>query len=148
QRDYSLAFKLQLVDQVEKGKVTYKHAQYQYGIQGCSTIFGSGFKKRTSTILLIHHSNRGILYCSSEYQEIHKELNIQCSMTDGYDCYQNALAERINGILKMEYLLIKPSNLEQARKLVEESIQLYNEKRPHLSLNYKTPDEVHRAFYA
>ncbi|MBJ2111169.1 transposase [Proteus terrae] len=69
-------------------------------------------------------------------------------MTDGYDCYQNALAERINGILKMEYLLIKPSNLEQARKLVEESIQLYNEKRPQLSLNYKTPDEVHRAFYA
>ena len=69
-------------------------------------------------------------------------------MTDGYDCYQNALAERVNGILKMEYLLIKPNNLEQARKLVEESIQLYNEKRPHLSLNYKTPDEVHRAFYA
>ncbi len=57
-------------------------------------------------------------------------------MTDGYDCYQNDLAERINGILKMEYLLIKPSNLEQTRKLVEESIQLYNEKRPQLSLNY------------
>lgn len=68
-------------------------------------------------------------------------------MTDGYDCYQNALAERVNGILKMEYLLIKPNNLELARKLVEESIQLYNEKRPHLSLNYKTPNEVHRAFY-
>ncbi|MCW2257216.1 transposase InsO family protein [Providencia alcalifaciens] len=68
-------------------------------------------------------------------------------MTDGYDCYQNALAERVNGILKMEYLLVKPSNLEQARKLVEESIQLYNERRPHLSLNYKTPNEVHRAFY-
>lgn len=69
-------------------------------------------------------------------------------MTDGYDCYQNALAERINGILQMEYLRIKPNNLEQARKLVDESIQLYNEKRPHLSLNYKMPDEVHRAFYA
>ncbi|EMT6577655.1 integrase core domain-containing protein [Providencia rettgeri] len=46
-----------------------------------------------------------------------------------------------------EYLLIKPSNLEQVRKLIEESIQLYNEKRPHLPLNYKMPDEVHRAFY-
>lgn len=100
--------------------------------KACSTILGLGFKKRTSTILLIHHSNRGILYCSSEYQEIHKELNIQCSMTDGYDCYQNALAERINGILKMEYLLIKPRNLKQARKLVEESIQLYNKKRLYL----------------
>ncbi|EPL4466125.1 integrase core domain-containing protein [Proteus mirabilis] len=60
-----------------------------------------------------------------------------------YDCYQNASVERINGILKMEYLLVKPRNLEQARRLVEESIQIYNEKRPHLSLNYKTPNEVH-----
>lgn len=68
-------------------------------------------------------------------------------MTDGYDCYQNALAERINGILKMEYLLLKPKNLEQARRLVEESIDIYNERRPHLLLSYKTPDEVHRAFY-
>lgn len=105
-------------------------------------------KKRRSTTSLIHHSDRGVQYCSSEYQEVHKSHSIQCAMTDGYDCYQNALAERINGILKMEYLMIKPNNLEQARKLVEESIQLYNEKRPHLSLNYKTPDEVHRAFYA
>lgn len=104
-------------------------------------------KKRRSTTSLIHHSDRGVQYCSSEYQEVHKKHNIQCSMTDGYDCYQNALAERVNGILKMEYLLIKPNNLELARKLVEESIQLYNEKRPHLSLNYKTPNEVHRAFY-
>ncbi|UPS61183.1 IS3 family transposase [Providencia rettgeri] len=105
-------------------------------------------KKRCSTTSLIHHSDRGLQYCSSEYQEIHRNHNIQCSMTDGYDCYQNALAERINGILKMEYLLVKPRNLEQARRLVEESIQIYNERRPHLSLNYKTPDEVHRAFYA
>lgn len=104
-------------------------------------------KKRSSATSLVHHSDRGLQYCSAEYQEIHKKYNIQCSMTDGYDCYQNALAERVNGILKMEYLLVKPSNLEEARKLVEESIQLYNERRPHLSLNYKTPNEVHRAFY-
>ncbi len=108
---------------------------------------GTSFKKRRSTTSLIHHSDRGVQYCSSEYQEVHKRHSIQSAMTDGYDCYQNALAERINGILKMEYLLIKPNNLEQARKLVEESIQLYNEKRPHLSLNYKTLNELNRAFY-
>ena len=67
-------------------------------------------------------------------------------MTDGYDCYQNALAERVNGILKNEYLLEKPMNLQEAKKMVKESITLYNESRPHLSLKYKTPDEVHRAF--
>jgi putative transposase len=66
-------------------------------------------------------------------------------MTDGYDCYQNALAERVNGILKMEFLLHRPANLAQAKKMVKESVQIYNHKRPHTSLKYKTPDEVHRA---
>ncbi|MCF6688578.1 transposase, partial [Raoultella terrigena] len=68
-----------------------------------------------------------------------------CSMTDGYDCYQNALAERVNGILKTEYLLGRPEDIEQARKMVRESVEIYNTQRPHLSLQYKTPDEVHRA---
>lgn len=104
-------------------------------------------KKRSSKTSLIHHSDRGLQYCSSEYQEIHKKHNIQRVMTDGYDCYQNALAERVNGILKMEYFLIKPQNLEQARRLVEEPIQIDNERHPHLSLNYKTPDEAHQALY-
>ncbi|ELI5389177.1 TPA: integrase core domain-containing protein, partial [Vibrio parahaemolyticus] len=63
-----------------------------------------------------------------------------------YDCYQNALAERVNGILKMELLLRKPKNLEDARKMVAESVQIYNQMRPHTALKYKTPDEVHRAF--
>lgn len=67
-------------------------------------------------------------------------------MTDGYDCYQNALAERVNGILKNEYLLIKPNSLAEAKKIVKQSVEIYNQKRPHTALKYKTPDEVHRAF--
>jgi len=67
-------------------------------------------------------------------------------MTDGYDCYQNALAERVNGILKHELLLSKPKDLVEARKMVKESVRIYNQQRPHLSLKYKTPDAVHRAF--
>nr|HAU5767383.1 transposase [Serratia marcescens] len=63
----------------------------------------------------------------------------------GYDCYQNALAERVNGILKTEYLLGRPEDIVQAKKMVRESVNLYNTQRPHLSLKYKTPDEVHRA---
>lgn len=103
-------------------------------------------KTRSRQEKLIHHSDRGMQYCSKEYQELHQRYHIQCSMTEGYDCYQNALAERINGILKMEYLLVKPTNLRQARQLVEESIIIYNQRRPHSALNYRTPDEVHRAF--
>ncbi|NTS78625.1 transposase, partial [Catenovulum sp. SM1970] len=68
------------------------------------------------------------------------------SMTDGYDCYQNALAERVNGILKNEYLLMKPNNLNEARKMVKQSVDLYNQQRPHSASKYKTPDEIHQAF--
>ena len=66
-------------------------------------------------------------------------------MTDGYDCYQNALAERVNGILKTEFLLVRPKDLNQARIMVSESVEIYNRDRPHLALKYKTPDAMHRA---
>lgn len=67
-------------------------------------------------------------------------------MTDGYDCYQNALAERINGILKNELLLSSPEDLNQAREMIDEAVQIYNTERPHMALQNKTPDAVHRAF--
>lgn len=102
--------------------------------------------RKNQTQPLIHHSDRGIQYCSTLYQALHKRHDVTCSMTDGYDCYQNALAERVNGILKNEYLLIKPASLEQAAEMVEQTVQIYNHRRPHLALKYKTPDEVHRAF--
>lgn len=66
-------------------------------------------------------------------------------MTDGYDCYQKALAERVNGILKTELVLERPHDLAQAKKMVGESILIYYGERPHQSLKYKTPDAMHRA---
>jgi putative transposase len=92
----------------------------------------------------IHHSDRGLQYCSEVYQDKLAVNNITPSMTDGYDCYQNALAERINGILKQEFLLYKCQNIEELKQLVEESILIYNEMRPHLSLGLKTPNQVHK----
>jgi len=65
-------------------------------------------------------------------------------MTDGYDCYQNALAERVNGILKDEFLFVLPDDLAQARLLVQQAVHLYNEERPHLALNYLSPNQVHQ----
>ena len=59
---------------------------------------------------------QGIQYCSQEYQALHQRYGITCSMTDGYDCYQNALAERVNGILKTEYLLGRPEDIVQAKR--------------------------------
>ena len=93
---------------------------------------------------LIHHSDRGLQYCSEPYQLILHVNNIRCSMTDGYDCYQNALAERMNGILKEEFLFPVVENMEQLKIMVKQSIDIYNSKRPHLSLDMKTPDQVHK----
>jgi putative transposase len=91
----------------------------------------------------VHHSDRGSQYCSDAYQRALHAAGLRCSMTNGSDCYQNALAERVNGILKDEFLFMLPDDLAQARLLVDQAVHLYNEERPHLSLNYLTPNQVH-----
>jgi transposase InsO family protein len=101
-------------------------------------------KNRTSDLPLIHHSDRGLQYASSLYQKELLRHNITPSMTDGYDCYQNALAERVNGILKQEFLTTKCNTGKELGQLIEQSIDAYNRKRPHLSLQMKTPDETHK----
>lgn len=93
----------------------------------------------------IHHSDRGVQYCSKEYALFTAENGIKLSMTENGDPYENALAERMNRTIKEEFGIDKIlKSKEQAKKLVEESIFLYNNKRPHLALNMKTPDEVYK----
>lgn len=99
---------------------------------------------RVTSKPLIHHSDRGLQYCSALYQEELQKQRIAPSMTDGYDCYQNALAERVNGILKQEFLLYRCKTFSDLKVLVDESIDTYNRLRPHLSLGMKTPEEVHK----
>lgn len=101
------------------------------------------FKARLTNKPLIHHSDRGLQYCSSIYQRQLKSNGALPSMTDGYDCYQNALAERVNGILKGEFLINKCNTGQELEILIQESIDTYNNYRPHLSLNYKTPNFIH-----
>ena len=100
--------------------------------------------KRSTRKPLIHHSDRGSQYCSALYQKELSQHNIQPSMTDGYDCYQNALAERVNGILKQEFLLYRCKTFDDLKVLLAESIEIYNRLRPHLSLGMDTPEEVHK----
>lgn len=137
---------LSLVTDAYSRKIVGYHLDLHMQTSAVSQAFKMALKQRQSQQALVHHSDRGIQYCSAVYQALHQQHGVTCSMTDGYDCYQNALAERVNGILKGEFLLHKPRNLQEARRMVKESIRIYNEKRPHLSLQYKTPDAVHRAF--
>ena len=94
--------------------------------------------------LPVHHSDRGSQYCSHVYTGKLREYGLGISMTEEMHCYENAKAERVNGILKQEYFLggcfrTKP----QAIAAIEQAVWLYNTRRPHLALNYETPAAVH-----
>jgi transposase InsO family protein len=94
----------------------------------------------------VHHSDRGCQYASHLYVGKLLEAGLKVSMTEELHCYENAIAERVNGILKQEYYIgscFKTKN--QAKKAVKEAVHLYNTRRPHMSLNYETPENMHRA---
>ena len=94
---------------------------------------------------LIHHSDRGLQYCCDQYQHLLNHHKITCSMTESYDPYQNAVAERVNGILKHEFILgITTKDLALMDKLIKQSIGIYNNERPHLSCQMNTPEVMHQ----
>jgi len=94
---------------------------------------------------LIHHSDRGLQYCSKLYVNHLLKNNLQISMTENGDPYENAIAERMNGILKDEFGLgEKLSDLKEALHQTHQSIQTYNQLRPHLSCRYMTPSQMHQ----
>ena len=92
---------------------------------------------------LVHHSDRGIQYCSNQYVDELKKCAIRISMTEENHCYENAIAERVNGILKDEFYLDQTFFSKNAASLAtDNAINIYNNKRLHLSLGYKTPNMV------
>lgn len=94
---------------------------------------------------LIHHSDRGLQYCSKEYTTLLNQHKISISMTQTGSPYDNAVAERVNGILKQEFGMDDIfGNLKQAQQQLDQSIILYNQLRPHLSNSYLTPEQMHR----
>ena len=100
--------------------------------------------RRNNKEKLIHHSDRGLQYCSDDYQKVLITKKIKCSMTESYDPYANAVAERINGILKQEFLGYDrklPINI--MKQLVKDSVRIYNTVRPHYSCHLLTPQKMH-----
>ena len=94
---------------------------------------------------IIHHSDRGIQYCSYKYVNCLQKHNIRISMTENGDPYENAIAERVNGIIKTEWLYdLTLKNYSEAYKAVKGIISIYNNERPHLSIEMLTPNEAHQ----
>ena len=111
---------------------------------GCLKALEMAIETRKKGRKLIHHSDRGIQYCSSAYVDVLKQNEIDISMTQSGSPYENGLAERMNGILKNEFYPKRVyQNHKEAVKVLASNIQIYNSKRPHLSLGYLTPDKAH-----
>ncbi|POS01676.1 integrase-like protein, partial [Flavobacterium croceum DSM 17960] len=102
-------------------------------------------QRKNKDFVLIHHSDKGLQYCSNEYQKLLSKNRIKPSMTQNSDPYENAVAERTNGILKQEFYIDKyHKDLPIMKQIIKETIEIYNEKRPHLSNQMLTPNQMHQ----
>jgi transposase InsO family protein len=114
--------------------------------KGCLQALTMALRNRTGDAPLIHHSDRGFQYCSKDYVEILRNHDIDISMTENGDPYENAIAERVNGILKEEFYLSETfASHREAAHHIEQSIRIYNTRRPHLTCNMMTPEVAHRS---
>jgi len=93
--------------------------------------------------IVIHHSDRGIQYCSNEYVALLKQNQVMISMTQSGDPLENAIAERVNGILKTELISGSYADIDKAALSIARAVTVYNFKRRHSSLNYQIPNDVH-----
>jgi putative transposase len=128
-------------------KLVGYHLSQTLEATGCVSALKMALKDYTNDNQpLIHHSDRGSQYCSDEYVKLLKANNIGISMTENGDPLENAIAERVNGIIKNEYLYCyQVEDLAQATSLLDSVVKLYNEDRPHSSISNLTPNEVHQA---
>lgn len=136
---------LSLITDAYSRRIVGYHLHHNLAAEGCIEALHIAISNRVKrTMALIHHSDRGIQYCSTEYLQILLANGISISMTENGDPYENAMAERVNGILKDELGLNDVFvSVEQAKEAVARAIHLYNNRRPHASCDYLTPDNAH-----
>ena len=121
------------------------HAGDTLEVEGCLQTLHHASKRLKSDEFPIHHSDRGSQYCSHAFKKASDTYGMQLSMTEENHCYENAVAERLNGILKQEYWLGGCfKDKKRAILAINEAIYLYNERRLHSSLGLRTPAEVYR----
>jgi putative transposase len=134
---------LSLITDIGSRKILGYYLSKSLAVEGCLKALKMATKELKGAKEVIHHSDRGVQYCCNAYINYLEKKKIKSSMTEEDHVYENAIAERVNGILKDEFLLgEKLASHEVAKKMVKEAIKIYNGKRLHMSLNYKTPNEV------
>ena len=136
---------LALITDKYSRKIVGAHAGESLEARECVHALESALKELPEGAQPIHHSDQGSQYCCHHYVKRLQELGLAISMTESNHCAENALAERMNGILKQEYGLgVEFPTKAAARHAIRQAIWLYNTRRPHTELGYRVPEEVHR----
>lgn len=137
---------LALLTDLYSRKIVGYDASDSLNMEGSIRALKMAIKDKEGLSGLIHHSDRGIQYCSNVYTELLTDKGIRISMSEKGNPYENAVAERLNGILKQEFMLGESfKSKELAYKAIKEAIETYNEHRPHMSINYMTPNQKYAA---
>lgn len=135
-----------LITDAYSRKIVGWHLSDSLKVEGAIDALKMAIRQCPDTKDVIHHSDRGIQYCCKGYTELLKTAKMQISMTEENHCYENAMAERVNGILKQEYGLDETFINEGITvRAVKEAIWSYNMERPHWSLQLCTPEQIHQA---
>lgn len=140
---YTFRFLFLITDAYSKKIVGWKYADTLMTSNAIEAL-RMALRQRKGREHLIHHSDRGTQYCASKYIAVLKKNGILPSMTEGGDPRENGVAERVNGILKQEFIeQCDDMTMENAEKKIAKIIEIYNNKRPHLSLGMLTPAQAH-----
>jgi len=136
---------LSLITDAYSKKIVGHYVSNSLSTDGCLKALKAANRNRIyPTNDIIHHSDRGLQYCSDEYQHLLQKSKIKCSMTQNSDPYENAVAERVNGILKQEFMIdTYHLDLTLMKDIVKEAIDIYNQMRPHWSNSMLTPNQIH-----
>ncbi len=133
-----------LITDAYSRKIVGSHIGDSLEAEGCLRALDQALGELPAGKQPLHHSDRGCQYCCHEYVERLQARGLAISMTEVMHCYENALAERVNGILKQEYEMDRTFRTKaQAKMAFEQAVWLYNHRRPHLRLNYRFPADVH-----
>lgn len=134
---------LYLITDAYSRKIVGFHVSDDMRVTSAIVALQKAIDQKPPDAIVIHHSDRGLQYCSSDYVALLKTHHAKISMTQNGDPYENAMAERVNGILKSELISESYADLKAAMQHIARCITVYNYKRVHSSLNWQIPDKVH-----
>jgi putative transposase len=132
-----------LITDAYSRKIVGFHVSDDMKVSSATLALKKALAQKPAETIVIHHSDRGIQYCSTAYVQLLQQNNAMISMTQNGDPYENAMAERVNGILKSELISSYYDTIDNASIHIARCITVYNYKRRHSSLNFQIPHEVH-----